>query len=235
MTDYYDCNENFLRDINDEKGIVECFEKYGAVGVTNVLNNDECQETINDMENILKNEGVDSRFNIHDSSTYDYTLNIMNNYGMVGAHPVITTVTNRNRYHNNVKKVYSLLYNMPPSELLAQYDRLGWIRPTIGSLNENWIKYDTPYTTPGLHVDVDLRYYFEEELFIDVKNWLNNIKYSDVGHLLSENGCKNIKMGRQLQGVLNLCDNEINDGGFHFIPCGIQLLKEFYNENKKTF
>lgn len=30
--------ETFLRTLDDEKGIKECYEKYGAVGITGILN-----------------------------------------------------------------------------------------------------------------------------------------------------------------------------------------------------
>ena len=40
-------------------------------------------------------------------------------------------------------------------------------------------------------------------------------------------------MGLQLQGVLNLMDNDEDDGGFHAVSGGHHKLKEWFNEAKE--
>lgn len=47
--------------------------------------------------------------------------------------------------------------------------------------------------------------------------FLNNIDYTN-GHFTAENNSKHASMGRTVQGVLNIFDNEEEDGGFQCVP-----------------
>jgi hypothetical protein len=224
--------ENYLRDINDSAGIKECYDTYGCVGVTNVLTKEECETTINDFKNILVSLGCDSKLDFSKPETYDLASPYLNNYGTVGRGALMTRVLNINRTHPNVKRAYSSVFGMKESELIPCYDRFGWMRPTISIDVSNSQKYRTP---EGLHLDIDPVYYFDENKFTEVSNWVNELQYNSLNELIRENNAKNIKMGIQCQGVLNLVDNEKDDGGFQFIPGGHKMLKPWYDciENKK--
>lgn len=227
--------ENYLRDISDPQGIKSCYDKYGVVGVTGVLTKTELRETVDEYQRILLNMGVDKRFNIRDLSTYDLASTHCNRYGVIGKNAIITEVLNRNRFHPNVKKAYEIVYGTDVKNLVAQYDRLGWMRPTIGPNGESWMKFDTPFVAPGLHLDVDPAYYFDPEKHDEVVRWLNQIPYTDASHFVSENNVKNIKMGLHCQGVLNILDNDSEDGGFQFIPQGHVLMDQWVKENREHF
>lgn len=227
--------ESYLRDINDPEGIRCCYAKYGVVGITGILTKSELRDTVDEFQRILINLGIDKKFNIRDSSTYDLVSTQCNRYGVIGKSALITEILNRNRFHPNVKKAYSIVYETDPKNLIAQYDRLGWMRPTISPNGESWLKFNTPYVAPGLHLDVDPVYYFDPLKHNEVSEWLNRIPYTDASHLVNENNVKNIQMGTHCQGVLNILDNDDGDGGFQFIPGGHTLMKRWFNENMQIF
>jgi ectoine hydroxylase-related dioxygenase (phytanoyl-CoA dioxygenase family) len=197
--------ENYLRDINDTKGIQDCYDEYG---------------------DILISEGCDEKLDFADPSTYDLASKYLNRFGMISNNALMTKMLNRNRLHPNVRKAYSTVYRLKESELVPQYDRIGWIR------SNSSYKYTTP---TNIHLDINPVYYFDEAKYKNVISWINEIKYDSLYDLITENNAKNIKMGRQCQGVLNLINNDKDDGGFQFIPGGHKYLKDWYNsiENKQ--
>jgi hypothetical protein len=231
-----DFNETFLRSLDDHDGIRECYTKYGAVGITGVLTKQECDETITDVQNILIKLSGDRSFDINNPDTFENVDRIINRYGVIGKTALFTKILNRNRFHKNVKKAYSIVYDLPENQLLAQFDRVGWMRPTVSyksGIAEKIHKYVTPLDPPGLHLDVDPEYYFDSTKLKDVRTWLNGLSYDSDRFFVAENNGRNIEMGTQCQGVLNLMDNEKNDGGFQFIPKGVEMCRAWYNRNEK--
>jgi len=61
------------------------------------------------------------------------------------------------------------------------------------------------------------------------------LEYKELRDFVHENNAKNIKMGRQVQGILNLFDNNIEDGGFHCVMGGHKTLQKWYEMNKDKF
>ena len=45
-------------------------------------------------------------------------------------------------------------------------------------------------------------------------------RYGEIGDFVRENNAKHKEMGKTIQGVLNLVDNQEQDGGFHCVPGG---------------
>ena len=224
--------ETFLRSLNDPKGIKECYEKYGAVGITGVLNQEEIQETRDEIQELIRKVIKNNDFDLNDPNTFHLADLHFNAFGVIGNGPLMTPILIRNRLHKNIRKAYSIVYNMNESDLLAQFDRMSWMRPTIGPNHEDWQKYRTPYHKPGLHLDVDPRAYHEPKLEKFVRDYLGTIKFSQPRDLIHENNAKNINMGIQLQGVLNIFDNNEEDGGFHFAPGGHKMLRQWYERRK---
>ncbi|QKF94656.1 phytanoyl-CoA dioxygenase [Fadolivirus algeromassiliense] len=225
----------YLAPLSNPTLIKELFNKYGVVGVTDVLSQEECEETIHDIENIVKLETGNNLFSINNINTYDLASSCLNRYGSVGKRALFTKTLLKNRTHKNVRKAYSIVYGLDESELVCQHDRVGWMRPTIaddGSLLE---KYNTHYNKPGLHLDIDPKGYYDPSYRNAVDNFLSSLNYIDTSEFISENGAKNITMGLQLQGVLNLFDNQEDDGGFQCIPGGHNELKNWYEESKNYF
>jgi hypothetical protein len=50
----YKDEENYLRNLDDAIGIIDCYDKYGVVGILNVLSPDECDKTVQEIELLEK-------------------------------------------------------------------------------------------------------------------------------------------------------------------------------------
>jgi len=193
-----------LVDISEPDKIIETFNKYGVVAVTNVLTPTECMETFNDM-------GLPKKCDINDITTYNLANKHMNRYGVIGDRPLFTKTLLRNRCHKNVRYVFSLLYNS--NNIVVQHDRVAWMRPTID--HPEW---DTPFEYPGLHVDVNPQVFTIPEGEKLVKKFMSNLTYKDSDDFIAENNTWHHTMGRHLQGIINLFDNQEEDGGFQCVP-----------------
>jgi hypothetical protein len=177
------------------------------------------------MKSLVKNDS----FTFSDKSTFHLADTYLNNFGVIGKESLFTKTLTRNRFHPNVQLAYSIAYDMKSSHLIAQYDRVAWMRPTIGPLYEDLSKYKT---MPNTHLDVNPESYFNPTLSKSVYDCLNSIPYTSKGDFMKENNVKCRSMGLQLQGVLNLFDNEEIDGGFAFVPEGHTKLYDWYNKRK---
>eukprot|EP00286_Rhodomonas_abbreviata_P025022 CAMPEP_0181310618 /NCGR_PEP_ID=MMETSP1101-20121128/12685_1 /TAXON_ID=46948 /ORGANISM="Rhodomonas abbreviata, Strain Caron Lab Isolate" /LENGTH=331 /DNA_ID=CAMNT_0023417265 /DNA_START=147 /DNA_END=1142 /DNA_ORIENTATION=+ len=201
--------EDFLRPVEDQAGIRECFEQYGAVGITGVLSTADCQAVITGIEQFLP-RGC----KVMDPQTHELadSEGAFNRYGVIGKEPLFNSAILRARLHPRVVAAYRALYGDVP--LIACHDRAAWMRPTF-----NNAAFDTPANYPGLHLDVSPTSYFGEASHRKaVDAFLNNLTYSRLGDFTAENNAKHETQGLCVQGVLSLLDNEEEDGGFHFLP-----------------
>jgi len=197
--------ENFLRSITDVAGISSCYERYGVVGVTGVLTPTECQSLIQEGLQPYLSEGCDFR----DPATYDSAS--VNRYGVIGKQPLFNAAILRVRLHPNVADAYAAAYQR--SDIYACHDRAAWMRPA--ARNPHW---DTPFSWPGLHFDMSPTGFHDPAFRPQVEAYLRQVKYGELGGFAAENNARHESMGRTVQGVLSLLDNEEEDGGFHCVP-----------------
>jgi len=197
--------ENFLRPVTDPAGISACYEKYGVVGVTGVLTPTECQNLIQDGLQPFLSAGCDFR----DPATFDKAS--VNRFGVIGKHSLFNAPILQARLHQNVAIAYQAAYQR--GDIYACHDRAAWMRPT--ARNPQW---DTPFAWPGLHFDISPTGFHDEAFRPQVEAWLRGLNYGDLSGFVGENSAKHASMGRTIQGVLNLLDNEEEDGGFHCVP-----------------
>jgi len=200
-----DPDETFLRPISDLAAVRACYDRYGVVGVTGVLSPDECQALIT--------EGIEpclpAGCHVDDPSTHRSADAAVNRYGVIGKKPLFNRAILSARLHPRVVEAYSAVYGH--DSVVACHDRAAWMRPTALDA-----AVDTPFTWPGLHVDVSLRGFYENHR-ADVDSYLSSLNYLDGG-FVGENNAKHVSMGRTVQGVLSLIDNDDEDGGFHCVP-----------------
>lgn len=222
-----------LFDINNSspQEILSFYDDNGVVIITGILNRNEIDETIKDIENIIKLNSSDE-FSFNDKKTYHLADSYLNNYGVLGKEPLFTKTLLHNRLHKNVQKAYSIVYNCEIEELTACHDRVAWMRPTLDECGNYDSTYDTPYEYPGLHLDVDPNGYFTKGYETTVRDFLNSITYKSKGDYVRENNAKHVTMGKRLQGVINLFDNDYYDGGFHCFLGGHNMLKDWYEQVK---
>lgn len=209
--------------------IKKCYDKHGVVIIDNVLSQDEIKETIIEIENIISEHHManKSKFTFDDITAYP-NITKFNNHGVIGKDPLFTKQLLKNRLNSNVQRAYEIVYDIPKEKLLAQHDRVAWMRPTIGPNSEDWKMYRTP--KQSLHIDIDPKGYFDSKFRGNVDKFLKGLTYTNLQDFIRENNAKNITMGLQLQGVLNLFDNDDLDGGFHCALGGHTMLKEWFDQ-----
>lgn len=198
--------ESFLRPISDLQAVRDCYDRYGVVGVTGVLNEIECHTLVSDGFEPFLPRGC----RMNETSTFDLAGAVMNRYGVIGKDALFNRAILAARLHRNVALAYATVLGR--SDVFACHDRCAWMRPV--ALNAAW---DTPFSWPGLHVDVSPRNYFNGSRS-DVDDYLRGTNYSNLDSFVKENNAKHVSMGRTVQGVLNLYDNEEEDGGFQCVP-----------------
>jgi len=200
-----DSDETFLRPVSDLAAVAQCYEKYGVVGVTGVLTSGECQALLTGGVAAFLPKGC----NMEDLDTFGLADQAMNKYGVIGKHALFNPAILHARLHPNVVAAYGAVHGR--EDVFACHDRAAWMRPA--TINASW---DTPFSWPGLHFDISLPSYFGEDASA-VEEFLCGVDYSG-GQWAAENNAKHHTMGRSVQGVLNLYDNEEEDGGFHCVP-----------------
>jgi len=198
-------DETYLRPVDDVAAVRACYERFGVVGVTGVLNEEECNQLISEGIEPCLPDGC----SIRNPETYHLADHAVNRYGVLGKHTLFNPSVLHARLHPNVVAAYKAVYGR--EDVYACHDRAAWMRPAL--LNSRW---NTPFSWPGLHFDVNLRSYFHGQRS-HVDAFLGSLNYDDGG-FTAENNAKHLSMGRTVQGVLNLLDNEEEDGGFHCTP-----------------
>lgn len=198
--------ETFLRPISDLKAVRACYERYGVVGVTGVLSQDECNTLISEGIEPFLPEGC----HMHDPDTFELADRATNRFGVIGKSVMFSESILSARLHPNVVAAYSTVHGR--DDVFACHDRAAWMRPAL--MNPAW---DTPFSWPGLHFDVSLRSYFDKDARPSVDSFLKKIDFAS-GNFVAENNAKHMSMGSTVQGVLSLFDNEEEDGGFHCVP-----------------
>jgi len=202
-----DEGEDFLRPIEDPRAVRDCFERYGVVGVTGVLSAEECEDLIGRGLEPLLPEGC----RLCDPATHGLADGALNAYGVLGKTAVFSPAICTARLHPNVVAAYVAVHGH--SDVVAGHDRAAWMRPT--ALNAAW---DTPFSWPGLHLDISPASYFGPDCCrAATDEFLRGVDY-DRGQFVGENNAKHHSMGRSVQGVLNLLDNSLEDGGFQCVP-----------------
>jgi hypothetical protein len=198
--------ETFLRPISDLEAVRACYERYGVVGVTGVLSQAECQALILEGLEPYLPEGC----HMNDPESFALADRALNRFGVIGKEALFSESLLSARLHPNVVASYSAVHDR--EDVIACHDRAAWMRPSL--MNPAW---DTPFSWPGLHFDVSLRNYFDKDARASVDSFLKAIDFAS-GNFVAENNAKHFSMGRTVQGVLNLLDNEEEDGGFHCVP-----------------
>uniref|UniRef100_A0A7S2IAJ0 NADAR domain-containing protein n=1 Tax=Zooxanthella nutricula TaxID=1333877 RepID=A0A7S2IAJ0_9DINO len=197
--------ENLLRPIGDLSAVRACYDQYGVVGVTGVLSAEECRRLICDgLEPCLP-----AGCSMDSPESFHLAGSAMNRYGVVGKNALFNPGMLAARVHPNVAAAFGAVHGR--EDVVAGHDRFAWMRPVLE--NPAWV---TPFSWPGLHFDVSLRSYFGGSRSA-VDEFLSDVDYASL-NFVAENNAKRVSMGRTVQGVLSVFDNEVEDGGFHCVP-----------------
>lgn len=211
-------------DITEISEIKNYMQINGYVVIRDILTSTECQTTAEDINQQIK--ANDSRFNLYDPSTYDY-MKTHGLYGMITKSPIFTDQFLMNRQNPRLIEAFKMLYpkDMP---LIVNHDRFSFYRPTLSPGKES---YKTPYTYPNLHLDMDPQMYIEhQDVYEELQKTLtyNN----NPRDFITENNYLSCKDEPIYQALLNIWDNQYNDGGLHLVPGFHNKYKEWYYQKK---
>ncbi|KYQ91451.1 putative phytanoyl-CoA dioxygenase [Tieghemostelium lacteum] len=175
--------------------------------------------------------------------------------GILGYQPVFTETALRNRSNLIIHKVYSTLLNC--DQLYINHDRYGFFRPTkdvpspyprvtphhhdlnehLSTTNQTIEKLDFPKwkTIRNLHLDMNPFQYIESNSDTDRMNRFNSMKYKNSSDFMHENNEPGTLKQNELhiQGLINLVDNQEDDGGFLLVPGFSNHFVDFAKNNSQ--
>lgn len=224
----YKYHKSFTIDQEDE--LLTYFKEKGYVVIRDVLNEKECNVTLDEINKQMKE--LNPKFDINNSETY-HDAPIMNNFGMYAKQPIFSQQFLENRQNAKIHKAFSILYGT--DKFLISHDRCAFYRPTkdlkIGELILDKPEYKTAYKFPGLHLDFHPSSYLRSTELLKKRE---SIGYMTVDNFVTENNLYCKEDGLEIQAVLNLFDNLEEDGGFQCVP-GFNNQFESWVADKNNF
>jgi hypothetical protein len=232
--------KSFSKDQVEE--YIQFFNEFGFVVVRDVLNQKECDDTIDDIWNYLEQKKwnhfltkLDNAVQIsrNDPTTWkNQTWPEMMEEGILGSPPVFTAQALKNRQNPEVYKVFANLLGR--KDLLVNHDRYGLFRPTK-NVKINGKKYSQEQwkTFRNLHIDMNPWMHVEDTVATQSETILAKLRYKRGSDFIAENNEVGVLLDNQLhlQGLINLADNYEDDGGFHIIPGFKQHFVEWTTRN----
>ncbi|AYV83884.1 MAG: WD repeat protein [Hyperionvirus sp.] len=213
-----------LGGVEEEKKMKEYFDVHGYVVVRDVLTVAECKATYEEIGGQLKK--LNEKFDIDDLGSYGEAS--LSNYGLYSARPIFSKQVMRNRENENIYRAFSILSE--EKDLIVNQDRCCLYRPTRGVLIGGELvdkpEWKTSYSYPELHLDFHPSTYVDIDGLVIAKR--DSLKYSDYRDFVTENNLYCSADGLQLQGVINVLNNSLDDGGFHCVPGFTNYFEEWY-------
>eukprot|EP01102_Stenamoeba_stenopodia_P014460 TRINITY_DN4804_c0_g1_i1.p1 TRINITY_DN4804_c0_g1~~TRINITY_DN4804_c0_g1_i1.p1 ORF type:complete len:378 (-),score=72.37 TRINITY_DN4804_c0_g1_i1:232-1365(-) len=213
--------------LDDEPAAIrQFFDEFGFVVVRDVLSQAEAEATVSDLWRILE---TDSEMRRDDPRTWSrWPSTGMPQYGQVQHAPIFAESFLNNRQNENVHRVFSLLFGR--ENLLVSHDRGCLFRPTkhvptaplsfseSSSLKTPVKCVDRPEwaTRDNLHLDMNPWLWLEGS--DEPQKNLDTLRYHKINNFIFENNQIRRRDGIALQGVLNLLDNQEDDGGLQLVP-----------------
>src|SRR5262245_51165828 len=111
--------------LDEAQPLRDHFREHGYVAVRGVLSEEECLETLEDVNREMRN--ANPAFDLFVTDTYAHAP-VNANYGVFSRTPIFTPRFLHNRQHPNVHRAFALLYDDP--DLLVSHDRCAFYRPT---------------------------------------------------------------------------------------------------------
>eukprot|EP00117_Sycon_ciliatum_P035389 scpid72172/ scgid26841/ len=220
----------------------EFFREYGFVVIRDVLTEDECRASIDELWTFLESRGYKlrewdgptehekqmdeerppARIRRDDPSTWDNDWPPMGHAGILGYLPVFRKQVLQNRQNPKIYSAFATL--MQRQDLLVNQGRLGMFRPTRvkdepDTINQKW------KTAYSLHWDLNpWRYSLDDAIFQrdakkHQKESQQQLTYEEPCDFIKENS----EIGSEkdgsinVQGLINFADNQVEDGGFQIV------------------
>ena len=217
---------------SDEKGILEFFDKYGFVVISDALTEEEADKTLSELFDCCERNKKFNRWKI--STWNNWPSNSIEVYGNISRPPLFSKQILMNRQNPRIYKVFSLL--LGTDQILHNHDRAGLMRPTKNVDMGRGVTKDMPHwkTKTNLHLDMNPTNYLGDPALTRSK--LAKLDYSLTNQFIIENNLPHESFcgGRSLQGVLNLNDNRQQDGGFICVPGFHKEFKDYFTSKQEV-
>lgn len=216
-------------DVNDTHGIQTFFNYHGLVAIHNVLNEQECDKTVDEIWDFLKqfNPQIDRNL----PSSWDKGWPSFKQFGILGNERFVSPQACENRQNINVYNSFKTIFQTP--FLWTNITRAGLMRPTKDILwdvasNTYCDKPEWKTISEWLHLDMNpltgrcTTYGFQSR-----KESHFEPSARDTYHLGSNNALRTLKV----QGIIALSDCPEQVGGFHCVPGFHHVIEEWALQN----
>ena len=212
-------------DISETDKISEYFNENGYVVINNVFTAAECKEIFEHVGEMLQK--FEPKFNIYDISTYDLISQCVSKYGIISRGSNIDPFWLNLRQHPNIYKCGKIFID----DFIVSHDKFIFYRPTKDVLVDGKvcqkIEWGSEYIYPGLHLDMDPKLYYHNDTKA-VEIIRENTDYRNPSTFISEGHVCLKSEGLYLQGMINVLNNNENDGGFTCVPGFPQKFDEWF-------
>jgi len=193
--------QSFSLDSQEEEAL-EFFNEFGFVVFNGILNEDECQKSVDELFQLCEMKPSDP------STWNHWPKNGMERYGTPTQAPLFSPQLLRNRQNPRLHRAFSLL--LKTQDLLINHDRACLMRPVAE--NPSWA------TSLSLHLDFNPWNYLSSD-HSQLEKAFNELDYSTLAQFIAENNQIVFSPDETpLQGGFNFLDNFEEDGGFIIIP-----------------
>ena len=218
--------------VDQKENILTFFEKHGVVAVANVLTDEQCERSVDEVWLFLR-EICCPTIERHKPETWGQGWPSLANLGLLGGERWLYPQACDNRQNPSVYQVFRTL--LGDEELIVNITPAGLMRPTkdvfFPSLNRTEDRKEWKTKANWLHLDMNpltgrastygFEHVAEGPFEGSVGGWAAQRKSTN-------NGIRR----KKLQGILALDDCREQDGGFHAVPGFQHFIRTWTKENQ---
>ncbi|EGG16834.1 hypothetical protein DFA_07812 [Cavenderia fasciculata] len=217
---------------NVETNPLAFFNHFGFLVIENALTSDECDRTLGEIFGIMESK---STFKRDDRSTWNdfpETDSIVQ-YGSPSRPPIFTRQFLLNRCNPNIFNVFATV--LGNQDLMTNHDRCCFFRPTeTDSTSADKIGKKEWSTKDNVHLDMNPFNWMMTDGSV-VRAELDRLRYDKISEFIVENNQPSHLDGTQLQGVINLLDNHLEDGGYCVVPGFLHCFEEYFKTKTPNY
>jgi hypothetical protein len=219
--------------VEQQEEILAFFERHGVVVVSNVLTDEQCQRSVDEVWLFLK-EMFSEKIEQDKPETWSFGWPNFSKLGILGNERWLYPQACDNRQNPNIYQVFRTL--LGDNELIVNITRAGLMRPTknifFPSLNKTEDREEWKTVSEWLHIDMNpltgrcTTYGFEN---VSEDHFDSSDDPLEAQNKPTNNGMRI----RKLQGILALVDCREEDGGFHAVPGFQHFIQTWTKQNQQ--
>ena len=223
----YSFDAEMINNIDMHAEMTNFFDEYGYIVFSNVSQNDQIELTKNAMWEIL--ETMNPGFKHDDVSTWHHYKSA-GKYGLSMRGPCFHPILVENRQNVLLAKIFSLLINVPLSDVMVSHDRYTIYRATVTGASDSNTEIND-FKTGNKNIHLDMNPWWHAESSQDIINGRDALLYNDSQDFIKENNLVVKSMGMHIQAVINILDNEAIDGGTLIVPASHKHMHKWAESN----